>query len=62
VQRDLTKERISDQWEFGLAFSKLDERIGLWRFRFDRLGLAYRFSSDGELQGVGFVFESMFDK
>jgi hypothetical protein len=62
VQRDLTKERISDQWELGLAVSKVDERIGLWRFSFDRVGLAYRFSSDGELQGVGFVFESMFDK
>lgn len=62
VQRDLTTEPISDQWEFGVAVSKADARIRLWRLSFDRVGLAYRFSSDGELQGVGFVFDSLFDK
>lgn len=62
VTRDLTTEPISDQWEFGLAVSKVDARIKLWRFSFDRVGLAYRFSSDRELQGIGFVFESLFDK
>jgi hypothetical protein len=62
VRRDLTTEPVRDQWEFGLAVSKLNSRIRLWRFSFDRVGLAYRFSSDGELQGVGFVFESLFDK
>jgi hypothetical protein len=62
VQRDRTTEPISDQWELGLAVSKTDARIKLWRFSFDRVGLAYRFSSDGELQGIGFVFQSLFDQ
>jgi hypothetical protein len=40
----------------------VDAQIEVWRFRFDRVGLAYRFSSDGKLQGVGFVFRSLFDQ
>ena len=62
VRRDLTTEPISDQWELGLAVSQVDAPFVLWRFRFDRLGLAYRFSSDGKLKGVGFVFQSLFDQ
>ncbi|MEX2123099.1 MAG: hypothetical protein WD795_04340 [Woeseia sp.] len=62
VRRDLTTEEISDQWELGLALSKADAPIKVWRFSFDRIGLAYRFSSDGELKGIGFVFRSLFDQ
>jgi hypothetical protein len=62
VRRDLTTEPINDQWEVGLAVSKVDAQIQVWRFRFDRVGLAYRFSSDGKLQGIGFVFRSLFDQ
>jgi hypothetical protein len=54
-------EAIPDQWELGLGISKQETPIGVWRFRFDRLGLAYRFSSDRDLQGVGLVFRSLFD-
>ena len=62
VRRDLTTEPISDQWELGLAVSKVDAPITVWRLSFDRVGLAYRFSSDGELQGIGLVFRSLFDE
>lgn len=62
VRRDLTTEPISDQWELGLAISKEDAPISFWRFSFDRFGVAYRFSSDGDLQGIGFVFKSLFDQ
>lgn len=62
VRRDLTTEPISDQWELGVAVSKVDAQIEVWRFSFDRVGLAYRFSSDGKLQGVGLVFRSLFDQ
>jgi hypothetical protein len=62
VRRDLTTEAISDQWELGLAVSEVDAPIRVWRFSFDRVGLAYRFSSDGELKGIGFVFRSLFDQ
>ena len=54
-------DEIRDQWEIGIGVNKEDTPIEVWRFRFDRLGLAYRFSTDGELQGIGLVFDSLFD-
>lgn len=62
VARNLETEPISDQWELGLAVSRADAPIAIWRFEFDRLGLSYRVSSDGDLQGIGFVFSSLFDQ
>lgn len=62
VSRNLETEPISDQWELGLATSRADSPITVWRFSFERLGLSYRFSSDGDLQGIGFVFSSLFDQ
>ena len=53
---------ITDQWEFGLSFRKEEKRIKIWWFSFDRLGLAYRLSSSGELKGISFVFRSVFDR
>jgi hypothetical protein len=53
---------ITDQWEFGLSLRKKDERIKIWWFSFDRLGLAYRFSSSGDLKGISFVFRSVFER
>ena len=53
---------ITDQWEFGLSFHKQDNRIKIWWFSFDRLGMAYRFSSSGDLKGISFVFRSMFER
>lgn len=62
VSRNLETEPISDQWELGLAVSREEGPISIWRFDFKRLGLSYRFSSDGELQGIGLVFSSLFDQ
>jgi hypothetical protein len=62
VSRNLETEPISDQWELGLALSREDASIPVWRFEFERLGLSYRFSSDGDLQGIGLVFSSLFDQ
>ena len=62
VSRNLETEPISDQWEFGLAVSREEAPISIWRFDFDRLGLSYRFSSDGDLQGIGLGFSSLFDQ
>ncbi len=53
---------ITDQWEFGLSFRKKDKRIKIWWFSFDRLGLAYRFSSSGDLKGISVVFRSVFER
>lgn len=62
VLADGSIDPITDQWEFGLAFGKRDERIRIWKLSFDRLGLAYRFSSSGDLQGITVVFRSIFDR
>ena len=53
---------VSDQWEIGVAFSKGQRKLNLWRFEWDRLGLAYRFSSDGDFEGLMLVFRAVFDR
>ena len=53
---------ITDQWEFGVALRKKGQRIKIWFLSFDRLGLAYRFSSSGDLKGISFIFRSVFER
>jgi hypothetical protein len=53
---------ISDQWEFGLSVHKESSPIKFGWFSFDRLGLAYRFSSSGDLKGISLVLQSVFDR
>jgi hypothetical protein len=55
-------EAISDQWEFGISMRKETSPIKIGFMNFDRLGLAYRFSSTGDLKGISFVFRSMFER
>jgi len=62
VLEDDSIEPITDQWEFGLSFHKKEKPIKIWWFSFDRLGLAYRFSSSGDLKGISVVFRSVFDR
>ena len=58
---DEASVQITDQWEIGLSIRKENERIKIWWFHFDRLGLAYRFSTSGDFKGISFVFRSIFD-
>lgn len=53
---------ITDQWELGLSFHKEKSPFKILWFGFERLGLAYRFSSSGDLKGVSLVFQSVFDR
>ena len=62
VLADGTIDPITDQWEFGLSFRQGKKRIKIWFLSFDRLGLAYRFSSSGDLKGISVVFRSMFER
>lgn len=52
---------ISDEWEVAVALGKKDQRMQIWFMNFDRLGLGYRTSSDGQLRGITFIFRSVFD-
>jgi len=53
---------IDDEWELGVAFGKKDKRLKLWRLGWDRVGLAYRWSTDGRLDGIRLTFHSLFDR
>ena len=53
---------LDDEWELGMAFSTGPEPLRLWRFKWDRVGLVYRFSSDGDFTGISLVFRSLFDR
>jgi len=53
---------ITDQWEIGAAIGRRDSPIQIWFLKFDRLGLGYRTSSNGDLKGITFVFRSEFDQ
>lgn len=51
---------IDSEWELGAGFGRQGEKLRLWRLKFDRVGIAYRFNSDGQFSGVGIVFKSLF--
>jgi hypothetical protein len=58
----ISRMRLDTEWELGAAFSTGDEPLRLWRFKWDRVGLVYRFSGDGDFHGIGIEFHSLFDR
>jgi len=54
-------EKVTQQWEIGAAIRRENGPLKLGFLRLDRFGLAYRFSGDGELEGIGLVLNSLFD-
>jgi hypothetical protein len=54
-------DAITDQWELALALGKQQQPLRLWFLSFDRLGLGYRVSTNGDLHGIVLVFRSVFD-
>jgi hypothetical protein len=58
----VTSVDIGDEWELGMAFGRGKEPLKLWRFSWNRIGLAYRFSSDRRFQGISLSFSSIFDR
>jgi hypothetical protein len=53
---------VDDEWEIGAAFSRGREPLRWWRLHWDRVGIAYRFSSNGHFEGVSLVFGSLYDR
>jgi hypothetical protein len=53
---------VEDEWEAGMAFGKGAEPLRLWRLHWNRVGIAYRFSSDREFKGISIFFSSLFDR
>ena len=64
---DEIKYFLNSEWfgkgprESGMSFRKAEGRIKILFLKFDRLGLAYRFSTSGDFKGISFVFRSTFD-
>jgi hypothetical protein len=62
VQSDLGQTvEVTNYWQAGLAFGKQDKPLRVWFLQFDRFGLAYDISPSGELRGIKFVFNSLYD-
>jgi len=53
---------IQDQVEIGLQIGLLNRPFRLWTFEFQRIGLGYQFSPDGELTAITFSLSSWFTK
>ena len=53
---------IGSEWELGVAFGRRGDRLGFWKIRLDRFGLAVRVGSRSEFSGVKIVFRSLFDR
>ena len=54
-------ESIGSYWQLGLAIGLRDEPIKAWAFSFDRLGLTYSYSKQGELRGIEIQVRSLYD-
>ena len=59
---DVLAIEMDSEWEIGMAFSTGDEPLRFWRLKWDRVGIVYRMSGDGEFRGIGLVFRSLFDR
>lgn len=53
---------IEDQWELGLALSKGAEPFRLWFIDFQRIGLAVRWSTDGDFRAISLNFRTPFSR
>ena len=62
VRSGLATAQIRDEWEIGVALGKERESLKLWRLRWDRIGIVYRFSREDGYTGVGLTFRSFFDQ
>ena len=54
-------ESIGNYWQLGASIGLRDDRVKIWALSFDRLGLAYNYSRQGELRGIKFLFRSLYD-
>ena len=59
---NLAPVSIGNEWELGVAFGKQSSPLRFWRLKLDRLGLAYRFGSNHEFEGVSLILRSLFDR
>lgn len=54
-------DSVANYWQFGMALGKRDKPINIWFLKFDRIGLAYKYSDTGRLRGIKVLFRSLYD-
>lgn len=52
---------LASTWELGVAIGKRDKPVRIWFLKFDRLGLGYRYSDNGDKRGITLRFRSIYD-
>lgn len=55
-------DSVQDEWQIGVAFAKRSGPIKIWFLEFQQMGLAYRFSSDGDFQAITFSIRAPFTR
>ncbi len=53
---------VDDLWDLGIAFIKWQRPLTFWRLRWDRVGIAIKFDSNNNFEGLSFTFRSIFDR
>ena len=54
-------DSVANYWQIGVSLGRRDKPVNIWRLNFDRLGIAYNYSTTGDLRGIKFVFRSLYD-
>lgn len=54
-------DSVANYWQGGLSFGRRDKPVKIGFLKFDRLGLAYNYSTTGELRGIKLVFRSLYE-
>ncbi len=55
-------DRVVDLWQVGVALGKHGKNFEFWKFKWDRIGLAFERGGGGNLRGIKIYFSSVFDK
>jgi len=54
-------DSVANYWQIGAAIGRREKPLRVWFMEFDRFGLAYNYSTSGELRGIKLVFRSLYD-
>ena len=55
-------DRVVDLWQLGVALGKQGKKFEFWKFKWDRIGLAFERGGGGNLRGIKIYFSSVFDQ
>ena len=54
-------DSVASLWQAGLSIGRRNQPVSIWRLNFDRLGLAFNYSTTSDLRGIKFVFRSLYE-